>query len=128
MLMELLYGIDIEKVMGNLFYVLIVFIVFDIVTGLLRAAKDKKINSSINFDGLVRKAGEIVGVVFLTFVDFYLNTDGLLTKTGVWLLIGYETISIIENFKRIGVDISFIMKYFDKDKYDENNKRDDKIG
>lgn len=123
MLMELLYGIDIESFMGNLFYVLLGFIVFDILTGLLRAMKDRKINSSVNFDGLIRKAGELVGVVFLTFVDLYFNTDGMLTKTGVGFLIVYEGISIIENFKQIGVNLGFLMKYFDDDKYKEEKDR-----
>lgn len=122
MLFELLYGIDIEKFIGNIFYFLIACIIFDILTGLLRAMKDKKVNSSINFDGLIRKAGELLGVIFLTLVDLYLNTDGLITKTGVGLLILYETISIVENFKQIGVNIDFIMKYFDKDKYIDNER------
>mgnify|MGYP001209305702 FL=1 len=122
MLFELLYGIDIEKFIGNMFYFLLAWIVFDVLTGLLRAMKDKKVNSSINFDGLIRKAGELLGVIFLTLVDLYLNTDGLITKTGVGLLILYETISIVENFKQIGVNIDFIMKYFDKDKYIDNER------
>jgi len=121
--MELIYGIDIENFTGNLFYVLMCFIIFDVLTGLLRAMKDRKINSSINFDGLIRKAGEVLGVVFLTLVDLYLNTDGVITKTGVGLLILYETISIVENFKRIGIDMNFIMKYFDKDKYEEGDEK-----
>src|SRR5699024_5939855 len=108
MLMELFYGINIDDFMGNLFYVLMGFIVFDVVTGLLRAGKDRKLNSSINFDGLIRKAGELVGVVFLTFVDLYFNTDGSITKTGVGFLIIYEVISILENFKQIGIDLKFI--------------------
>lgn len=120
--MELLYGIDIENFIGNMFYFLLAWIIFDILTGLLRAMKDKKVNSSINFEGLIRKAGELLGVIFLTLVDLYLNTDGLVTKTGVGLLILYETISIVENFKQIGVNLNFIMKYFDKDKYENGVK------
>jgi len=120
MLFELFYGIDINNFIGNLFYILLGFIIFDIITGLLRAGKDRKLNSSINFDGLIRKAGEIVAVVFLTFVDIYFNTDGTITKTGVGFLIIYEGISIVENFKQIGVNLHFIMKYFDENKYKEN--------
>ena len=122
MVLELMYGIDIENFIGNMFYFLLAWIIFDIVTGLLRAMKDRRVNSSINFDGLIRKAGELIGVIFLTLVDLYLNTDGLVTKTGVGLLIIYETISIVENFKQIGVNIDFIMKYFDKDKYKDGVK------
>lgn len=118
MVIELMYGIDIDSFIGNLFYVYLVFIVFDILTGFLRAGKDRKLNSSINFDGLIRKTGSLLGVVFLTFIDLYLNTGGIITKVGVGALILYESLSIIENFKRIGVDVEFIMKYFDDDKYD----------
>ena len=123
MLFELMYGIDIKDFIGNMFYFLLAWIIFDILTGLLRAMKDKKVNSSINFEGLIRKGGELLGVIFLTLVDFYLSTDGLVTKAGVSLLILYETISIIENFKQIGVDFEFVMKYFDKDKYIDGKKR-----
>ena len=119
MLEELYYGINIENFMGNLFYVLLGFIVFDVVTGLLRAGKDRVLNSSMNFEGLIRKAGELLGVVFLTFVDLYLNTGGLITKTGVGLLVIYESISIVENFKQIGINFDFLMKYFDDEKYEE---------
>ena len=122
MLFELKYGIDINVLVGTPFYALLIWILFDILTGLLRAGKDRKLNSSINFDGLIRKMGELLGVVFLTFVDVYFNTDGIIAKTGVYALIIYETISIIENFKQIGVDVNFIMKYFDKDKYKDGVK------
>jgi len=115
--MELIYGIDVDSFMGNMFYVFIAFVLFDVLTGLLRAAKDRMLNSSINFDGLIRKFGELIGVVFLTFIDLYLNVGGVLAKTGVGLLILYETISIVENFKQIGVNFDFVMKYFDEDKY-----------
>ena len=120
--MELLYGIDIGQWVGKPFYALLIWILFDILTGLLRAGKDRKVNSSIKFDGLIRKMGELLGVVFLTFVDIYLGTEGIITKTGVYALILYESISIIENFKQIGVELDFIMKYFDKDKYKGGKK------
>lgn len=119
---ELVYGIDIYDLVGRPFYALLIWILFDIVTGFLRAGKDRKLNSSINFDGLIRKMGELVGVVFLTFVDIYLNTDGIIAKTGVYALILYESISIVENFKQIGINIDFIMKHFDDEKYEGGKK------
>lgn len=117
MLIELFYGIDIEDLSNNMFYVLLIFIMFDVLTGILRAMKNRKINSSINYEGLVRKASEMLGVVFLTFVDIYLNTEGLITKTGVTLLVIHEIISILENLKEVGINFDFLMKYFDKEKY-----------
>jgi phage-related holin len=32
------------------------------------------------------------------------------------LIVAYEGMSIIENFSRIGIDIKFLTKYFDKNK------------
>jgi toxin secretion/phage lysis holin len=113
---EIISGFDITAVVGNVWYVVLVFIGFDVLTGLLAAAKEKKINSSINYIGMIRKAGEFVGVAFFVFVDAYLGSDGYIVKIGVGLIIAYEGLSIIENFSRIGIDIKFLTKYFDKDK------------
>ncbi len=46
MLMLMLYGFDIKSVMGDMFYVIIFMIVFDVVTGVLASAKMRKLNSS----------------------------------------------------------------------------------
>src|SRR5699024_474165 len=77
MLIELMHGIDIKSFIGDMFYILLGFVFFDVVTGLVRAGKDRKLTSSVYFDGLIRKAGILLGVVFLTFIDIYLGTDGL---------------------------------------------------
>lgn|SRR5699024_6963539 len=122
MLIELLNGIEITDFVGNAFYFLLGFIFLDVLTGLLRAAKDRKLNSSINFEGLIRKFGELLGIVFATLLDIYLGTDGIVTKSGVGLLIAYEIISIAENFKQIGINFDFIMKYLDDDKYKGGKK------
>lgn len=125
MLIELLNGIEIEDFIGNAFYFLLAFIFIDILTGLLRAAKDRKLNSSINFEGLIRKFGELLGIVFATLLDIYLGTDGIVTKSGVGLLILYEVLSITENFKQIGVNFDWVMKYFDDEKYKNGRKSDE---
>src|SRR5699024_8279965 len=117
MLIELMHDIDIKNFIGDMFYILQGFVFFDVVTGLLRAGKDCNLHSSVNFVELINKAGILLWVVFLTSIESYLCTDGIITKTGVGFLILYEIISIIENFKQIGVDFDFIMKYFDKEKY-----------
>lgn len=112
----LLFGYDIGKVTGNMFYVVLGMIVFDILTGTLAAAKERKINSSISFDGLIRKLGIIVGLAFITFVDVYFNANGSVTKVGVALLIVYEGLSTVENFSKIGINLSFLTKFFDSEK------------
>src|SRR5699024_226345 len=104
MLIELMHGIDIKNFIGDMFYILLGFVFCDVVTGLLRAGKDRKLNCSVEFDGLISNAGILLGVVFLSFIEIYLGTDGIITKTGVGFLILDEAICIIEDFKQIGVD------------------------
>lgn len=122
MLKELIFGVNDEVLNLKEFYILMGFIGLDVLSGLFRAGKDRVLNSSVNFDGLIRKAGMVLGVVFLTLVDSYLNTKGVITSFGVGLLIFYEILSIIENLKQIGINFEFIMKYFDKDKYEGGKK------
>jgi toxin secretion/phage lysis holin len=121
---ELLFnGFDITNVVGNYWYVAIAFILFDVITGLLAAGAERKINSSINFIGLIRKVALFIALAFLVFMDAYVSSQGYLVKLGLGLIVAYEGISIIENFSRIGIDVKFLTKYFDPNKI---RKEDDK--
>lgn len=123
MLNNLLFGYDITHVVGNVFYVVLGLIIFDIITGLLVAGKERKINSSINFEGLIRKLGLVVGLAFVTFVDSYFQTNGNITKIGVGLLVVYEGLSIIENFSRIGINLNFLTQFFDPKKVGKDDEK-----
>lgn len=118
----LLWGFDIKEVVGNVFYFVLLLIVFDIISGLLASAKEKKINSSISFDGMIKKVGEIIALAFITLVDAYLDAGGNIVKMGVGMIIIYEGLSIIENFSRIGVNLNFLTKFFDKNKVGKGDK------
>lgn len=109
-------GFDIERVVGNAFYLVISMIVFDVAVGILASARERRVNSSINFNGLIRKGGLIVALAFVTLVDAYFSAGGLIAKVAVGLIVTYECLSIIENLSRIGVDIKFLTKYFDESK------------
>jgi toxin secretion/phage lysis holin len=106
-------GLDITTVVGNVWYLALSFIFFDILTGLLAAAAEKKINSSINYIGLIRKVGLFIALAFLVFMDAYVRAHGYIIKLGIGLIVTYEGISIVENFSRLGINIKFITKYFD---------------
>lgn len=124
-MMELfLFGVDIQQIVGNVWYVVIGFIIFDVLTGILASAKERVLNSSINFEGLITKAGELLTVMFGTFLDAYLKTDGEVTKLMVGLVIVYEGLSVIENFSRIGIKLDFLTKYFDKSKIGKSESDD----
>lgn len=118
----LLKGFDIESEIGFAFYVILMLIVFDVLTGIIASAKEKKLSSSISFDGALYKIAELVSIVFVSFIDVYLKADGYILKIGVGLIVIYEVMSVIENFSRIGLDLNFVTKYFDPKKVDTDHK------
>ena len=54
---------------------LLIFIIFDIVFGILRAIKERKLNSTIGIDGMIRKAGMILSDCFLFIIDRIINLN-----------------------------------------------------
>ena len=49
--------------------VLILVIVLDLILGILRAIKEKELNSCIGIDGMIRKVGMLIVIVFLSMID-----------------------------------------------------------
>ncbi len=121
-MIEAINGFDINQIVGNVWYFVLGLILFDVVTGLLAAGAQRKLNSSINYIGFLKKIGEMVALAFVIFVDAYTRSDGMIVKLGVTMIAAYEGLSIIENFSRIGIDIKFLTKYFDKDKVGKGGK------
>lgn len=114
MLEPLLFGVNLTNIPG--FWVIISMIGLDIIFGLLASAKERKLNSSVNFDGLIRKTGEILSIILFTIMDSYLKGNGAITSLGVMMMFIYEALSIIENASRIGLNLNFLTQFFDKDK------------
>ena len=101
---------------------LVVFIVLDVIFGILRAIKEHKLNSTIGIDGIIRKFGMILAGVGFLVVDLMLgiNMIGFLPKgileylplqtIGVSsffniLFIIFEALSILKNMVKCGLPI-----------------------
>jgi toxin secretion/phage lysis holin len=119
MLTTLLYGFDMTKFVGNTLYFILSLIALDILTGLLASAKERKLSSKINFNGMIKKVSELIVLVFVSLIDAYFKANGNVVKLGVSIIIGYEGMSIVENLDRIGWNLKFVTKYFNNGK-DEN--------
>ena len=98
------------------------FIVLDVIFGILRAIKEHKLNSTIGIDGIIRKFGMILAGVGFLVVDLMLgiNMIGFLPKgvleylplqtIGVSsffniLFIIFEALSILKNMVKCGLPI-----------------------
>jgi toxin secretion/phage lysis holin len=117
--------------------VLIVVIVLDLILGILRALRERTVNSCIGIDGMIRKVGMLIVIVFLTIIDSIIHFDLIgfipatikeilkLGKVGISslfniLFIIFEILSIFKNMilcklpipKKLQVYLENIMKEF----------------
>ena len=79
--------------------VLIVVIVLDLILRILRALRERTVNSCIGIDGMIRKVGMLIVIVFLTIIDYIIHFD----------LIGFipETIKEILKLGKVGISSLF---------------------
>lgn len=79
--------------------VLIVVIVLDLILGILRAIREKTINSCIGIDGMIRKVGMLIVIVFLSIIDSIIHFD----------LIGFipENVKNVLQFGKVGISDIF---------------------
>lgn len=75
--------------------VLLICVLLDSIFGVLRSIKERKFNSNIGIDGLIRKFGMMISVIFFMAIDYIvkLNLIGFLPEE-VRLTIGIEKIGI----------------------------------
>ena len=124
---NLLESINVFITNKPLITILLAAIIMDIICGVLRAAKQKVLNSTIGNGGLIQKGAVILTVIFLMWVDFVLHINviawlpqeltkllnlshiGLATFFAL-LFILFELLSIIKNLELIGVKIPKFVK------------------
>lgn len=78
---------------------LIIVIVLDTIFGILRAIKEKSLNSCIGIDGIIRKTGMLISIIFLALIDSIVNID----------LIGFipESVKNVLQFGKVGISDIF---------------------
>ena len=79
--------------------VCILVIIMDTIFGILRAVKQKKLNSCIGIDGIIRKAGMMIALIFFYVIDYIINLN----------LIGFIPSEVLEllNIEKIGIGSLF---------------------
>lgn len=82
---------------------LIIFIVLDVIFGVLRAIREGKLNSSIGIDGIIRKVGMIVTICVSILVDMIVSVD----------LIGFipENVKVVLGLSKVGCSMIFNIVY-----------------
>ena len=82
---------------------LIIFIVLDVIFGVLRAIREGKLNSTIGIDGIIRKVGMIITICVCILVDIIISID----------LIGFipDKIKEVLGLSKIGISMLFNILY-----------------
>lgn len=96
----------------TLFLLCGLFVFGDVLTGYMKAIKNKKMNSSISRDGYIKKIGWIVALLLGFAVDMLVNVNIFLYGSAI-VCIATEAISFYENLGELGIDLPF-SKYFEK--------------
>ena len=117
---ELITALNAIQDPRKLFIVCSIMIFGDVLTGYLKAFKNKKVNSSVSRDGYIKKLGWFVSLILGVAVNYFMCVKTLLIGTAI-VCFTTEFISVYENLRAIGVKLPFD-KYFEKVKDGVDNE------
>ncbi len=90
----------------GLLYALLLFVVVDYITGLMRGITQKKLSSEVGFKGILRKVIIFMLVAIAHMLDAEIIGKGDALRTAViFFYLSNEGISILENAANIGVPV-----------------------
>ena len=84
---------------------LLVAIVLDYVSGIIKAFVLKQLSSSIGFKGILKKFGVLVVVALAVLIDRVTGESGAIRTLVIYYFVANEGLSIIENMGLAGLPI-----------------------
>lgn len=103
-------------------YCLLVAIVLDYLSGLIKAYNTKTLSSRIGFRGLLKKLGILILVMVAVLVDRVTGNSGAIRTVIIYYFVANEGLSIIENLGAAGIPIPKFLKKALKALKKENDK------
>ncbi|WLR54826.1 phage holin family protein [Mesobacillus subterraneus] len=88
---------------------LVILMVVDIFTGVLKAIKEKRLRSRSALYGYARKVGVFLIIILANVIDVILGLNGAVAFITVLFYIANEGLSIIENLAQIGVKVPSVI-------------------
>lgn len=109
------------------FHALIAFVVIDYVTGVWAAGIEKRLSSSMGFEGIKRKFTIflVIGVTHIIEKELFGGTKEFLRDGVICFYLSNEGISILENASIIGIPIPHFIKEKLSQIKDKYNSKDD---
>ena len=101
---------------------LLIAIVLDYVSGLIKAYNTKTLSSRIGLRGLLKKLGILILVMVTVLVDRVTGNSGAIRTVIIYYFVANEGLSIIENLGAAGIPIPKFLKKALKVLKRENDK------
>lgn len=89
---------------------LIVAIILDYISGLIKAYNTKTLSSNIGFRGILKKVGILVIVMLAVLVDRVTINNGGIRTLVIYYFVANEGLSILENLAQAGLPIPKSLK------------------
>ena len=89
---------------------LIVAIVLDYVSGMIKAYNKKQLSSKIGFSGFLKKIGILILVMLSVLVDRVTGNTGAIRTLVIYYFVANEGLSVLENLGESGIPIPNAIK------------------
>lgn len=89
---------------------LLIAIVLDYISGIIKAFVLKNLSSSIGFKGILKKVGVLVVVALAVLIDRVTGESGAIRTLVIYYFVANEGLSIIENLAQAGLPIPKVIK------------------
>lgn len=89
---------------------LLIAIVLDYISGIIKAFVTKEMSSKIGFRGIAKKVAMLFLVMLAVLIDRVTGETGAIRTLVIYYFVANEGLSIIENFAAIGVPIPSVIK------------------
>lgn len=89
---------------------LLIAIVLDYISGIIKAFVLKNLSSSIGFKGILKKVGVLVVVALAVLIDRVTGESGAIRTLVIYYFVANEGLSIVENLAQAGLPIPKVIK------------------
>lgn len=91
---------------------LLIMVVADYVSGIMKAIIQKNLNSYIGWKGLIKKTGIFISIIVAVQIENIIKQPETIHNVLAFFFVVNEGISILENLTEIGVPVpAFLVKY-----------------
>lgn len=103
---------------------LLIAIIIDYISGLIKAFNTKQLSSKIGFKGILKKVGVLLIVMLSVLIDRVTGETGAIRTLVIYYFVANEGLSIIENLGQAGLPIPKAIKNALKALKEQSNEKE----